>query len=91
MSVPHVSPATESHDRPSRSFAGRPGSTRSTTAAIVTSSTIATTKIAYSILPKITARFTARKPVTLPRICMSPTIALANPTCLSATRSGTYP
>ena len=34
---------------------------------------------------------TSTNPVTFPRTCMRPTIALAKPTCFSDTMSGTYP
>ena len=83
MSVPHVSPAIETPRPavrgPSAAGPARRGGRRAT---IVISSTIATAKIANSMRPTMRRpAITARKPVTLPRICISPTIALASPTC----------
>jgi len=59
---------------------GIPFPTLRTTLSIVTSSTIATANSASCRLPAIAARFASTRPVTLPRICIIPTRALARPT-----------
>ena len=89
MSVAQASRAMRVQDLPWRALGGMPFPTFRTTLAIVTSSISATATRDSSMTPRPTDSDTSRKPVTLPTICMRPTIPLAIPTCGSATRSGT--
>ena len=94
-SRPHVSKAIDTHERPPRGLAAEPSRTVTTVTMAVVSSTTprATVAIVKSVVCPAGVRTTGIDtmivPAIGPRIDMTPTRALARPTCEEGTRSGT--